>query len=517
MILIFHQNNKVKCLKKDNDTIEIQNTSIVKSLFILAQRYPDEKIIWCHSDLKNSLNLDFINESKINVNSIHSYSTTVDFYLHRFLGYIDQNSILKINKEVIFPTWMMSSDVGMVTCELVNRFSNFISKNEFDDYKDFDFFLNSISFRTRMNGVFTYSNPKLLKTISSKIDRKSEINILFKFVKKHYSFKWYFILFFAIFIFNKKIFIGSFLKNLFRKKYVKIEKDFTDILFKNAKSKDEYSNVKVNLVIPTIGREKYLNDFLIDLKKQELLPTKVIVVEQNPIKNSLSNLDFLKSENWPFQIELIFINQPGACNARNLALQKVDDYADYIFFADDDIRINSSFLSDAIHKMFDLNTKAVMFACLLPHQKNNFLIAHQTVMFGSGCSIVSKELCENIFFDKNYEFNFGEDYDYGMQLRNKGTDIVYMPFPEIIHLKAPIGGFRTKPILLWEHEIIKPKPSPTILLNYLKYSTKEQIKGYKFVFLIKNWNFKDVLTLFKLKRAQWGVSEKWAIKLLNND
>ena len=121
MILIFHQNNKVKCLKKDNDTIEIQNISIVKSLFILAQRYPDEKIIWCHSDLKNSLNLDFINESKINVNSIHSYSTTVDFYLHRFLGYIDQNSILKINKEVIFPTFAEALPVSWLNAMAMEK------------------------------------------------------------------------------------------------------------------------------------------------------------------------------------------------------------------------------------------------------------------------------------------------------------------------------------------------------------------------------------------------------------
>lgn len=517
MIFIFHHNNTIECLKKDNDSIEIQNTSIVKSLFNLAQRYPDEKIIWCHSDLINSLNLEFINDMEINVNSIHSYSTSTDFYLHRFLGYIDQNSILKINKKVFFPTWLMSSDVGMITCELVNSFSKFISKKDIDDFKDFDFFLNSISFRTRMNGVFSYSNPKLLTNTTLKIDLQSDINILFKFVKKHYSFKWYFILFITILIFNKKFFLGSFFKNLFNKRYINVAKDFTEILIKNPKSKEECSNVKVNLVIPTIGREKYLKDFLIDLKNQELLPTKVIIVEQNPIKNSLSNLDYLKSENWPFQIELIFINQPGACNARNLALKMVDHYADYIFFADDDIRINSSFLSDAILKMYNLNTKAVMFACLLPKQKNNFLIAHQTVMFGSGCSIISRELCENIFFDENYEFNFGEDYDYGMQLRNKGTDIVYIPFPEIIHLKAPIGGFRTKPILLWENEKIKPKPSPTILLNYLKYSTKEQIKGYKFVFLIKNWNLKDILTLFKSKRKQWKVSEKWAIKLLSND
>ena len=38
----------------------------------------------------------------------------------------------------------------------------------------------------------------------------------------------------------------------------------------------------------------------------------------------------------------------------------------------------------------------------------------------------------------NYEFGFGEDIDFGMQLRNNGIDIIYLPYPEIIHIKAPM-------------------------------------------------------------------------------
>jgi hypothetical protein len=49
-----------------------------------------------------------------------------------------------------------------------------------------------------------------------------------------------------------------------------------------------------------------------DLAKQT--HTKVIIVEQNPVENSASNLDYLMTESWPFNILLI----AGACNARNL-------------------------------------------------------------------------------------------------------------------------------------------------------------------------------------------------------
>ena len=65
-----------------------------------------------------------------------------------------------------------------------------------------------------------------------------------------------------------------------------------------------------------------------------------------------------------------------------------------------------------------------------------------------------------------FEFGFGEDADFGMQLRNQGYDVLYLPEPEILHLKAPIGGFRTKPVLQWQNESIQPKPSPTVMLYH---------------------------------------------------
>jgi hypothetical protein len=60
--------------------------------------------------------------------------------------------------------------------------------------------------------------------------------------------------------------------------------------------------------------------------------------------------------------------------------------------------------------------------------------------------------------------NLVMDNDFGMQLRNQGVDVLYLPEPKILHLKAPVGGFRTKPKLAWENDEIQPKPSPTVML-----------------------------------------------------
>ena len=107
-----------------------------------------------------------------------------------------------------------------------------------------------------------------------------------------------------------------------------------------------------------------------------------------------------------------------------------------------------------------------------------------------------------------------------MQLRNNGTDVIHFPLPKINHLKAPIGGFRTKPILKWSNDLVLPKPSPTIVLNYLKYRTKEQFLAYKTIYFLKKWkNDKKVnpISFFNEASLHWDSSEKWAKKMLIND
>jgi GT2 family glycosyltransferase len=112
-----------------------------------------------------------------------------------------------------------------------------------------------------------------------------------------------------------------------------------------------------------------------------------------------------------------------------------------------------------------------------------------------------------------FENGFGEDADFGMQLRNKGVDVLYLPQPQILHLKAPVGGFRSKPVLPWEDEVIQPKPSPTVMLFKNIYHTKEQLLGYKlnlFFKYYKNQSIKNPFKYYKSMQKQWEISAKWA-------
>jgi GT2 family glycosyltransferase len=116
----------------------------------------------------------------------------------------------------------------------------------------------------------------------------------------------------------------------------------------------------------------------------------------------------------------------------------------------------------------------------------------------------------------DYEFGFGEDSDFGMQLRNLGHDVLYFPEPEILHLKAPIGGFRTKPVLRWHGESIQPKPSPTIMLFNLLHNSNEQINSYKTILFFKYYKhqkIKNPIRYYFYLQKQWKQSVFWANEL----
>ena len=142
-----------------------------------------------------------------------------------------------------------------------------------------------------------------------------------------------------------------------------------------------------------------------------------------------------------------------------------------------------------------------------------FTIPKQWSTFGSGNSFVKGTLSRKLKFNTAYEHGYGEDADYGMQLRNLGVDILYHPDVDLLHLKAPVGGFRQKISQPWESEEMIPKPSPTVMLYRLKHSTLTQLKGYKLRLFLRQLNQKKPLHLFRFVKhfkKRWNNAVKWA-------
>jgi glycosyltransferase involved in cell wall biosynthesis len=510
MIVIIHENNRVINAVDYNSKEEISAISRKPSevLFQLAKLYPQRLIAWCHNNLK-----EFINETAFQ-NIFHhklvmaSYEVRKNNYISEKIGYVESSPFINIKKDVTYPTWLMSSCIGGIYAEVLLKF-------DFDAFKNdsFDYALNSIAKKGMLKGLFCYSSPELLLPNNIKLaSYKLSTKTLYKFIKQHYKSQWTYITFFNTIVYDKNIQLLPLLLSWFVSKK-RVKPNFEAIEIKSTRSSNVVATADV--VIPTIGRKPYLLDVLKDLGNQSLLPKKVIIVEQNPTKGSQSELDYLTTHTWPFKIEHVFTHQTGACNARNLALQKVE--SDFVFLADDDIRFESNILENAVNAMNNYGLKASTLSCLKEGEKERVRHIMPWHTFGTASSIISSSLIKSIQFDEAFEFGFGEDADFGMQIRNLGVDIGYLPHCSLLHLKAPVGGFRTKFVHPWEKDNILPKPSPTVMLFNLKHQTQFQLLGYKTILFFNFFKLqpnKNVFSYISKMKKRWNRSIYWAQQLI---
>lgn len=509
MILIYHNGDTVlelanaKAFKIEG----VSRQSIASVLVEVAKKNPKEILVWCDLNLKEELNISaiekLVHHKKIML-SYHPYDVS---FIDSAIGYVDASLFVPINKAVAFPTWQMSSMVGCVHSEVVLALQNEIPMD-----KNFDYFLCSLGKLLMPNGLLCYSEPRLLNNHVKNSPVKTSQYTLFRFVKQHYKTHWVFLLLLNLFLYERKLPFLPFLFSLFYTNRSELKIDLEAI--KVQSSKKVIDKGTVDVIIPTIGRKKYLYDVLKDFSKQTHLPNKIIIVEQNPVAESTSELDYLTLEKWPFEIQHIFTHQAGACNARNLTLKETQ--SEWVFLADDDNRFESTLVSDIFSKIEQYGNMVITTS----YPQQNEIKKHSKIIqwptFGAGNSFVRRDILTDVKFNKAFEFGYGEDGDFGMQLRNLGYDVLYLPEPEILHLKAPVGGFRTKPVLSWHSESIQPKPSPTIMLYQVTHCTKEQINSYKTTLFLKYYTHQKIKNpvryyLYFLK--QWKKSVFWANQL----
>jgi GT2 family glycosyltransferase len=510
MIVIYHNGKNAVGVRDERAGTDLPfgRERLSQILCSLAAQNPGRIIAWCHEAYRPAINIAYINDLFAYKQAMFSFDPNVRTYIPEAIGYVEESVFIKINKGVSFPTWRMSTAVGALHATVLNG----IRKQLAND-KDFGYFLCSFAKLAMPLGIFCYSEPQLLNATPGADLPIADYPKLFRFVKQHYRAQWVFLLLLNVWVFEKKLPLLAAIRALFYKR-----RSLKAALFVAEKDMPKFKrDTSFDVVIPTIGRKKYLYDFLKDLASQSQLPGKVIIVEQNPADQSISELDYLNTDFWPFEIRHFFTQQAGACNARNIALHEVG--SNWIFLADDDIRIEAGFIEEVFAQIARLPNHVFNICCLQPGQAPIFSAIHQTSIFGSGCSFISAESLGSSEFNRAFEFGYGEDGDFGGQLLDKGFDIIYLPSPAILHLKAPIGGFRTKPGLLWKNDPIQPKPSPYVMLYKMLHKSREQQLGYKSTLFFKFYRvqpIKNPFIYYRRFKEQWSRSLHWA-NILRHD
>jgi GT2 family glycosyltransferase len=509
LIVVYHNNKSITRIEfiGSKTVLFDRKKNIAYGLMQLAIQFPEETLVWCHEDFEQQINLNAISGILHHQKMMLSYDPSESNYLGSKIGYVEESPFIKVNKKVTYPTWQMSSKVGVIHAIVLLAFK---SKIKLDS--DFDYYLNSIAKVGMPLGLLCYSEPKFLIKTPILGTSTTSVFTLFKFVKQHYKTRWIFLLLLNLLVYEFRFPFVAFIYALFFRNRNKLPISLVNIPVQS--NKIVVQKATIDVIIPTIGRKKYLYDVLQDLAKQTHLPINVIIVEQNPQKDSVSELDYLHKEKWPFVIKHTFTHQAGACNARNLALSQVE--SEWVFLNDDDNRFELDLIERVLGNIRKYGIKSLSTSYLQDGEKLRCSIISQSGIFGSGNSFLEAELLEYVSFDKSLEFGYGEDTDFGLQLRNIGIDIIYFPEPAILHLKAPIGGFRIKPVFEWSNRVIQPKPSPTIMYVKKKHNTKEQVFGYKTTLFFKFYQHQSVKNPFRYfvnYKKQWEQSEYWANEL----
>lgn len=507
MILIIHKNaQKVLRILQNEEEIAVHNNDLNSELIRFSHEYPEELILW--SEQKYQGHFNFSSLRKVFHHDLIMCSFAVENqYLPDTIGYIDQWPFVSPDYNVTYPTWRMSTDMGGIKGRTLLSFEGVILKNN-----DFGYNLNSIAKLGQQNGLFCYSEPRLLKDWQQegKLNYLSGSRELFRFVRQHYKWPWVFILSFCFYKYESRLPLWDLISSFFYSRHFRknFELDTGSI---NSERLIDISKDTIDVVIPTLGRPEHLRQVLTDLSAQSHLPKKVIVVEQNPDTASKTDLPEISEIAWPFELEHIFTHNMGACNARNIGLDHVT--SEWTFLSDDDQRIEGDFLTSVLKEIKRWGGDGITTAYLQPGENKKFSKVKQWGTFGAGNSIISSKFASLVRFDTSMEFGYGEDKDFGMQLRKVGCDIIYHPGLEITHLKAPVGGFRNKEKKPWEKGELLPKPSPTLMAYAKKYYSEEQLSGFKVELFLRYYSkqeIKNPLTYIKTMRRRWKESEKWA-------
>lgn len=509
IIVLVHKEGReaMNVFSSEGEKLSFSDNSCTEVFWELAKKYPEAVIGWCEEKFCGQL--DFGTWEKVFHHDLVMASYAVEnSFLPAQIGYVDQLPFINVNRRVRYGTWQMSRDVGGMKGEVILRFKDLLGKIE-----NFEYLLNSIGKLGQQNGLVCYSDPVLINREKSlSVVSTASRTQLFAFIYQHYNSIWTSGLLFCFALFETSFPLGAYVQSFFNRKLFKKDIDLSRITVSSCRP---FFGNGIDVIIPTMGRADYLLRVLEDLSVQTLLPVKIVIVEQNGKSGSESELHFLTERQWPFKIIHLFTHKVGVCNARNLALKYTEE--DWIFLSDDDQRMEPELMEECLNKLKQYGNSSITTSYLQPGELKKFKIPKQWGTFGSGNSIVHRSFIKRVRFEEIFEYGYGEDVDFGMQLRNIGCDIFYEPSLEIQHLKAPIGGFREEVITPWAGVQPKPKPSPTMMALINKYFTKEQILGYRLELMLRYYSkqtIKNPFKYFKTMKERWQLSESF-LEIIN--
>ena len=206
--------------------------------------------------------------------------------------------------------------------------------------------------------------------------------------------------------------------------------------------REDTTEPKVTVLVPTVERYPYLRTVLEQLRDQKLAPHQVVVVDQTPARDRDQRL---RTDFADLPLTWLERDVPGQCSARNAGLEAAT--GDHVLFIDDDddelgVDLLARHLDNLQHFGLDVSSGGVHEPEAGP-TLDEFRWFRVSDTFPTNNTMVRREVLERSgWFDLAYDHGERADHDLGMRLYLAGCRMAFDPTIKVLHHHAPRGGLR---------------------------------------------------------------------------
>ena len=290
----------------------------------------------------------------------------------------------------------------------------------------------------------------------------------------------------------------------------------------------------VAVIIPTLNRTDCLYNVLQSFYQQTILPKEIMVIDQSDLADI--NLEMLKEFDNKVELSYYYLDVCSKKCALNWGLRL--SKSPIILIVDDDVEFNDQLVFNHLLALHEHGVDNINGASAKPDKKllsesrvpgrwedgvttltHNRMVDYPCMTLqvnGNNSSFKRNILLEMNGWDEN-SLIASDDDEMSMKLFNKGGIMMYDPRPKLVHLKAPIGGWRD----LWFKKIytsfIKRQlqyPHSRFIYYYRKYFSTYAAISYIILIVIRgqyNYEIKKVRTFLKTPIRMIAAILNWRL------
>jgi GT2 family glycosyltransferase len=290
----------------------------------------------------------------------------------------------------------------------------------------------------------------------------------------------------------------------------------------------------VAVIIPTLKRHKYLHKTIELFYRQSILPKEIVVIDQSELDEM--NLDDLKRFDDSIILDYYHLDIWGAKCAQNWGVKL--SKSPIILLVDDDVEFEDDFVFNHLVALMEHRADNINGANVRPHgtllsspripgpwEDGIDILTHprkvdfpcMTLQVNGNNSLYTREILLKVNgWDENVEV-VSEDDEMSMKLFLHGGKMIYDPRPCLVHLKAPMGGFRD----FWNESIyisFKKRqlryPEVEYIYRYRKYFSTYAAMSYIVLVIIRgqfNYEIKKIRTFLKTPFRLFAAILNWRL------